>query len=400
MSHPLLPVGAQTYSKARAAYPANAPEYVDMAIGAHIWGSDGRVYIDCVSALGAILLGHQHPDVDEAVRAQMTLGNASSLPTNLEGQLAERLVGMLPGADWQVRFAKNGADVTSAAVRLARAHTGRDRVLMYGNGYHGAQDWSMTQPPRNAGVPAAVRDLTHFVTCHDLEDIADVMEETRPACMVFEAVVTADPLLPPPGYFQQLRALADRWGVLLVLDEMVTGFRCGLPGAVTQYGIEPDLICFGKGMANGYSTSALVGRREIMQRVERDVFMSSTFGGEPIGLAASLATLAVAEAEQVPVRLADTGLRLAASYTACARRYGLETRLVGYPQRVVMRWADPAQRQAFLEALVDLGLLCPGYINLTLAMTAPNIEAAIAKAIDQAMAAVVGLSVADTSLLS
>lgn len=356
---------AQTYSKCPNRYPSNAPRFADRAHGAYV-ESDGRIYLDTVSALGAIILGHQDPDVDLAVARQLNRGVSFSLPTRLEGELAERLCAIVPGCE-RVRLQKNGYDATTAAVRIARAVTGRPRVLMYNGAYHGQSD-VFVRAPKIGGVPRATSDLT--VTCerHNLASVGEALHRHKPACLIVEAVSTADPRLPPPGYFRELRSLCSQHGALLILDEMVTGFRSGHPGAVTEYSIEADLVCYGKALANGYPLSALCGPREYMDRIDDDVFCSTTFGGEALSLAAAIATLDVLAEEKVAARLRSAGSRLIATYNEMAVSAGIDTYLYGYPARPFMHWTDPAEKAAFLEELVRQNVLCQGYVNLTLAM--------------------------------
>jgi len=373
---------ASTYSKYPDRYPANAPRHADRASGAYV-EANGRQYIDTTSALGAVILGHQNPDVDRAVVKQIQRGVSFSLPTRLEAELAERLCALVPNGE-RVRFAKNGYDVTTAAVRIARAVTGRPAVLMYEDGYHGMSD-VFVREPKTGGVPRETRDLT--VTCvrHDLPSIRQALNTHRPACLIVEAVLTSDPVEPPAGYFDALRQLCSAYGALLVLDEMVTGFRSGHPGAVATYGVQPDLVCYGKALANGWPLSALVGPREYMDRIDADVFMSTTFAGEAVSLAAALATLSVLETQGVAKRLAVAGRRLMNAYNAQAVECGLDTYFYGYPARPFMRWSDPRQRALFLETLIDNGVLCQGYFNLTLAMVGvmDRLATALAAAFDK-----------------
>lgn len=361
----LIPLGVQTYSKGRAAYPANAPRFAVRADGPYVWCDDGRRYIDCVSALGAISLGHGHPDVNDAVRRQLDRGVSFSLPTALEEELAARIVDRMPAGDWMVRFHKNGSDVTTMAVRLARAYTGRTDVLMHDSGYHGFHDWSLL-PPKLAGTLGAARAFTQHVS-QDPGQIGRELRDLLPACLIAEPVVAAAPERYTPERLRVLRRMTEASGALLVLDEVVTGMRMGLPGACAAAGVAPDLLCLGKAIANGFPLSVLVGRREIMERIERDVFVSSTFGGEALSLAAAVATWDVAVREDLPGTLEEAGLTLIEVYNDQTAQRGIDSTLVGHASRPIMRWADPDQGRRFMEALIDRGLLCAGYFNLTLA---------------------------------
>lgn len=356
----LLPADAQTYSKAPSRYPEGSPSKASQAAGAWVWGErlvkwpglrgrllarPGKRYVDLTSGLGAVILGHRHPAVDEAIRAQLERGISFPLPTRLEERVARRLLDMLtwPKAE-SVRFGKNGADVTGTAVRLARAVTGRQMVAYMH--YHGHHDWCMTEPPMNAGVPEGaggqrVRDL-EFLMAANPQGLAAI---------VLEAVDSAKPKTLATD-FRALRSWCDENETLLILDEMVTGFRMAPGGAAEVYGIEPDLACYGKAMANGMPLSAIVGPWDILKRYEENVFFSTTHGGEALSLAAAEATLRIIASEDVPARLGQLGQKL----------QGMATGSYGYPQRVMFSY-----RPEQLAAMVAAGVLTQGYANLTLA---------------------------------
>ena len=350
----LIPTGAQTNSKSAAAYPPNAPAYVTEASGPYTWGSDGKRYIDCTSALGAIILGHGDFRVSEAARDQLELGQSFSLASDIEYRLAERMVDLIPGME-MVKFGKNGCDVTGAAVRLARAHTGRDHVVY--NGYHGHSDWSMGYPPKNGGVPKAMRHESYKVD----QKFSAIEEElfARPsAALVMEPVVSADPIIHPRSYWQEIRGLCDATGTLLVLDEIVTFGRIGFPGAISEWGIEPDLWCGAKALGNGWPITAILGKREVMERIEKDVFYSTTFAGEAVSMAAALACLDQLESKGPPKRI---GRLWAEAVERAADKHNLPLRVVGYDARPVLR----DMPDGMLGAMIDEGILCQGYLNAT-----------------------------------
>ena len=238
--------------------------------------------------------GYRDPDVDLAIRRQLTRGISFSLPTTLEMELAERLVKHIPCAE-MVRFGKNGTDATSAAVRLARAATKRDRLILLG--YHGWQDWYIGATTRNLGVPACVSALSHLAPYGDLEAIEDLFARHPGefAAVMLEPMNTVEPA---PGYLKGLKDLVHRHGALLIFDEIITGFRWSIGGAQARYGVTPDLACFGKAMGNGMPISAVVGRADIMRLME-DIFYSGTFGGETLSLAAAIATIDKIDREAV-----------------------------------------------------------------------------------------------------
>jgi glutamate-1-semialdehyde 2,1-aminomutase len=288
----VIPLAAQTFSKSYLQYPQPSPLFLSHGDGGLVWDIDGNEYVDLVSALLPNVLGYRDPDVDAAIHRQLASGISFSLATELEAELAETLCRLIPCAE-MVRYGKSGTDVTTAAIRLARAHTGRDRIVVCG-GYHGWADWSVE---RNAGVPEDVRRLTtrlgHLELPNSLDDVAAVIVE---------------PEMGSP-FLRQLRELCDRSGAVLIFDEVITGFRFHLGGAQALYGVTPDLATFGKAMANGMPLSAVVGRRDIMRRFEppNNIFYSGTMFGETLSLAASIATIRKMERDNTIGKLRETG---------------------------------------------------------------------------------------------
>jgi glutamate-1-semialdehyde 2,1-aminomutase len=283
----VIPLGAQTFSKSTTQYPHGvSPYFADRAQGCRLWDVDGNRYLDFVNALCSVTLGYGDPDVTAAAERQLRDGVVFSLSHRLEAEVAERICALVPCAE-AVRFGKNGSDATAGAIRVARAHTGRDRVLMCG--YHGWQDWSIGTTARNKGVPRAVSDLTTVFPYDDLPALSALLDahDREVAAIILEPMNVR---APSPGYLQGVRALADRHGCVLVFDETITGFRFANGGAQALFGVTPDLATFGKGLANGFPLSAVAGRREIMAEME-EVFFSFTMGGEAVSLAAAKAVL-------------------------------------------------------------------------------------------------------------
>ncbi|MGB8893645.1 MAG: aminotransferase class III-fold pyridoxal phosphate-dependent enzyme, partial [Pseudolabrys sp.] len=299
----VIPIGSQTFSKSSLQFPPGAaPLFLTHGDGGRAYDVDGNEYVDLVSALLPNVLGYRDPDVDLAIRRQLTRGISFSLPTTLETELAERLVRHIPCAE-MVRFGKNGTDATSAAVRLARAATKRDRLILLG--YHGWQDWYIGATTRNLGVPASVSALSHLAPYGDLNAIEALLNKHPGefAAVMLEPMNTTEP---PPGYLQGLKDLVHRHGTLLIFDEIITGFRWSIGGAQARYGVTSDLACFGKAMGNGMPISAVVGRADILRLMEA-IFYSATFGGETLSLAAAIATIDKIERERVTERLWATG---------------------------------------------------------------------------------------------
>ena len=280
------PLAAQTFSKSYRYFCRGiAPSYMDHGNGCYIYDVDGNEFIDFMCALGPITIGYNDPDVNEAVINQVNKFASGSLQSPLEVELAEKLCEIIPCAE-MVRFVKNGGDATTAAIRLARAFTGREMVLM--SGYHGMHDWSIGASENNKGVPKAVCELTKNFVYNDLNDLEEKLKKYEVAAVILEPIQSNGP---KEGYLEGVKELAHKYGAILIFDEVVSGFHYALGGAQEMFGVSPDLVAFGKGMANGYPISAVAGRKDLLEQIEQGVFISTTFGGDSISMAASLATI-------------------------------------------------------------------------------------------------------------
>ncbi len=297
-----IPFGSQTFSKSHLFYPENAaPLYISHGDGARVFDVDGNDYIDLVNALLPVVLGYRDPDVDEAVRRQLSAGMSFSLATKLEAELSEKLCGLIPCAE-MVKFGKSGTDVTTAAVRLARAYTGKDQIMV--GGYHGWADWSMAHTDKNNGIPELVQRQSLKIKYGDRKGLEWWRANSSGiAAVVVEPTHNVE-------YLQRLRQFCTTNQIILIFDEIQTGFRYSLGGAQKYFGVTPDLACFGKSMGNGMPISALVGKREIMNLFNQSVFYSGTFFGDTLSLAAALATIKKMEDEHVIEHLFDVGGRL------------------------------------------------------------------------------------------
>lgn len=304
-----IPVGSQTFSKSYLGWVmGQAPIYAKFGSGAIITDIDGNDYIDYMMGLLPVVLGHADPFVDAAVVKQLSSGTSLSLSGEIEVELAEKLVSLIPCAE-MVRYGKNGSDATTAAVRLARAHTGRDKIIVCG--YHGWHDWYIGTTAKHLGVPASVRDLSLTFPFNDADALANLLKrhDCDIAALVIEPTGKA---FPQSGFLEEVRCLCDQYGVVLVFDEVISGFRIDMGGAQAYYNVTPDLAAFGKAMANGYPLSALVGKREIMSKME-DIFFSATFGGELSSIAAAIATITKLETTDGVRRIHTLGDRLMTS---------------------------------------------------------------------------------------
>ena len=290
-----IPLGTQTFSKSRTQYPFGvSPYFVVRGLGSHVWDVDGNRYIDFINGLAAVTLGYNDPDVNKAVTEQLEKGVVFSLPHPLEIEVAEKIVEMVPCAE-MVRFGKNGSDATAGAIRLARAYTGREHVAVCG--YHGWQDWYIGSTTRNLGVPRSTQELTHQFVYNDIDSLYALFKDwpDQIAAVIMEPMNVVEP---EDDFLAKVRELTHSKGAVLIFDEIITGFRLANGGAQEVFGVIPDLATFGKGLANGFPLSAVVGRAEIMHLME-EVFFSFTFGGEALSLAAALATMTKLQKEPV-----------------------------------------------------------------------------------------------------
>ncbi|MET9744902.1 glutamate-1-semialdehyde 2,1-aminomutase [Streptomyces ardesiacus] len=384
--HALVPGGAHTYAKGDDQYPQDLAPVISHGSGAHVWDVDGNRYIEYGSGLRSVSLGHAHPRVTEAVRRQLDRGSNFVRPSVVEVEAAERFLATVPTAE-MVKFAKNGSDATTAAVRLARAATGRPRVAVCADHpFFSVDDWFIGTTPMSAGVPAETDRLTVAFPYGDLAATEEVLTRYRDevACLVLEPATHTEP---PPGYLAGLRALADRYGCVLVFDEMITGFRWSEAGAQSLYGVVPDLSTFGKALGNGFAVSALAGRRELMERGglrhsdERVFLLSTTHGAETHALAAAMAVQATYAEEGVTARLHALGERLAAGVREAAAGMGVGDHVVirGRASNLVFATLDehrrPSQeyRTLFLRRLLAGGVLAPSFV-VSSALTEADID--------------------------
>lgn len=305
------------------------PQFVASAQGCLIVDTTGQRYVDWVNGWGPVLLGYRHPAVETAIQAQMYAGPTVSMMHPIEVEVAEMLSRMVPCAE-MVAFGKNGSDVLNAAVRIARAVTGREAVLQYG--MHGFHDWSIVKHEQVRGIPRCLREIVHAFPYNDLDalEAAFRAHDGRIAAIVMEPVKE---VLPEPGYLGGVQAIARRHGAVLVFDEVMTALRLGPGGAQSLYGVTPDLACLGKAMANGMPLSALVGKRELMQHLP-SVGFGMTFRGETLSLAAAKAVLGIVQREPVAERLAEIGETVRAGFREDCAQLGIAWDLVGPPARM------------------------------------------------------------------
>lgn len=353
----LIPAHTQTLAKGPGQYVRDvAPMYLTRGRGSHVWDVDGNEYVDLNMAIGPVSLGYAYEAVDVAILAQLANGITFSLMHPLEVEVAEMIREVVPNAE-MVRFSKTGCDVTSAAVRLARAYTGRSKVLSCG--YHGWHDWYVAVTDRNRGVPEAVQALSFTFRYDDLDHLAASIDADT-ACVVLEPVVFQ---APHEGYLAAVKKLCTERGVVLVFDEMWTGFRLSLGGAQEHFGVTADLACFSKAIANGMPLSVLTGRADIMRLCEKDVFFFTTFGGEALSLAAAKATIHEIDTKDVPGHLRAQGKKLKDGYNALARELGLGfTAAIGYECRSLVTFDSQAGEPLLMKSLLQQEMLKRGVL--------------------------------------
>ncbi|MFG3041953.1 glutamate-1-semialdehyde 2,1-aminomutase [Streptomyces sp. NPDC048330] len=384
--HALIPGGAHTYAKGDDQYPEHLAPVISHGSGAHVWDLDGNRYIEYGSGLRSVSLGHAHPRVTEAVRRELDRGSNFVRPSVVELDAAERFLATVPTAE-MVKFAKNGSDATTAAVRLARAATGRTRVaLCADHPFFSVDDWFIATTPMSAGIPTDTDRLTVTFPYGDLAATETLLDRYpgEIACLILEPATHSEP---PPGYLAGLRELADRHGCVLVFDEMITGLRWSEAGAQGLYGVTPDLSTFGKALGNGFAVSALAGRRELMERGglrhsdERVFLLSTTHGAETHSLAAAMAVLTTYTEEGITARLHDLGERLAAGIREAAAAMGVDDHLIvrGRASNLVFATLDEHQRPSqeyrtlFLRRLLAGGVLAPSFV-VSSALTDDDID--------------------------
>ncbi|MEY4669671.1 MAG: hypothetical protein RL518_2370 [Pseudomonadota bacterium] len=374
----VIPGCAQTFSKGYTQYVQGvAPIFLECGKGSHVWDVDGNQYLDLVQGLLPNILGYADEGVTRAVSEQVARGHSFSMPHPLEVELAEKLVEIIPCAE-MVRFGRNGSDATAAAVRCARAYTGRDIVACCG--YHGWQDWFIGSTARHRGVPQAVRELTKSFVYNDLASLESIFSahSGQVACVIMEPTnFTA----PAPGFLEGVRELAHKNGAVLIFDEICTGFHLGLGGAQKLFGVSPDLACFGKAMGNGFPISTVVGKAEIMRMFE-DIFVSFTFAGEVSAMAASLEVIRRLEDEPIIAEMGRRGIMIQRAIKTFAEEAGVTSNIVnmGTPQWSITKFYDNnggesiALKSLFQQEFIKRGILTLGTHNLNATLSDVDVE--------------------------
>jgi glutamate-1-semialdehyde 2,1-aminomutase len=365
----LIPAFTQTLAKGPGQYVRGvAPKYLKRGKGSHVWDVDGNEYIDYQMGIGPLSLGYCYERVDRAIAEQLKDGITFSMMHPLEVEVAEMIRAAVPQAE-MVRYSKTGCDVTTAAVRLARAYTGREMVLCCG--YHGWHDWYIAVTDRNAGIPQAVQDLTYTFNYNDINSVIDAIDD-RTACVILEPVVFEPP---KDDFLRKLREVCTSRGVVLIFDEMWTGFRLAPGGAQQYFGVDADIATYSKAIANGMPLGVIAGRREIMRLFDKDVFFFTTFGGEALSLAAAKATIAEIREKNVPEALHAQGKKIREGFNAIAAELGMQyARCAGMDCRTLVAFdrsaGNPLEVKSLLQQeLFKRGILWGGSHNMSFSHT-------------------------------
>ncbi len=373
--HELIPGGSHTYAKGDDQYPEFCPPIIARGKGSHVWDVDGNEYIEYGMGLRAVSLGHAYPKVVEAAYQQMLMGSNYARPGRIELEAAEAFLDMIPGAE-MVKFCKNGSDATTAAIKLARAYTGKNKVAICGNHpFFSVNDWFIGATAINAGIPQTIVDLTVKFEYNNIKSVRQLFEchKGEIACFIMEPE-KYEPL--NIEFVRELQELCSKQGALLILDEMITGFRWHNGGAQTLYGITPDLSTFGKALGNGFAIAALAGKRAIMELgglyhdKERVFLLSTTHGAENHSLAAMMAVLEEYKTKDVIGYLKYQGERLRRGFEQTISENNLEgfVGIHGHPACLVYSTGDehhnPSQsfRTLFIQEILKRGILAPNLV--------------------------------------
>lgn len=368
-----IPGGAHTYSRGYDQYPSNAPQILTRGKGAYIFDPDGKKYLDYGMALRAVNIGYAEDEIDAAAIEQIKNGNNLTRPSMIELEAAELLVDLIDSVD-MVKFTKNGSTAVSAAVKLARAYTGRELVARCAeHPFFSYDDWFIASTPLTRGIPQETIEKTKTFRYNDISSL-EVLIAQYPgqfACVILEPAATEEP---GKGFLQRVQELCRAHGIVFVLDEMITGFRWHMKGAQHTYGVTPDLCTFGKAMANGFSVACIAGKREIMELGsiefegrERVFLLSTTHGAEMCGLGAFVATIRFMQRHKVVEHLWDYGRKLTAMIQRQAQAHGIDHsfKAGGIPCSPYYLTLDesgassPGLRTLFSQEMLRNGVLMP-----------------------------------------
>ena len=310
----------------------SGPKFFSKSEGAYFWDLDDNRYVDLMCGYGPSILGYNHPEVEEAFKSSSDKGNTVSIASPVMVDLASKLVDMVDIADWAL-FGKNGGDATSLAVMIAREFTGKKKIIKIDDGYHGVAPWM--QDKNRPGVIASDSEHVIKIKWNDLEELENLLgqDDNDIACFIsspYDHPVSRDNSLPNEGYWEKVTSLCKAHGILTIVDDVRSGFRINLKGSNVAFGFSPDMICFGKAIANGHPLASLVGKEEIKTAAERVYFTGTQFFSAP-PMAAAIATLNELEKVDAPTKLIDYGKQLNARLEAVASEKGFNLVSSGVP---------------------------------------------------------------------
>ena len=375
--HSLIPGGGHTYSRGDDQFPENAPALLVKGKGAYVWGSDGKKYLDYGMGLRSVTIGYAQPEIDDAAIAEIRKGNSLTRASMTELEAAEKILGVFKGMD-MVKFGKNGSTVTTAAVKLARAYTGKKYVIRcLDHPFFSYDDWFIGDTVLTRGIPEEYRTLTLNFNFNDIDSLKKVFDKYsgQIACVIMEPT---SHIQPKDGFLQDVVELTHKNGAVFISDEISCSFRVGL--AVTQdcYNVTPDLVTVGKGMANGYSVTALMGLKEIMdlggitkEGAERVFLISTTFGAEMSGLGAMNATIDYFREHDVLTYLWDYNRKLMDGINRISKEHGIDDKFYfeGFPGRLNYVTKDSQgkssyeYRTLFAQEMAKQGILIPWVVS-------------------------------------
>ena len=392
--HNLIPGGAHTYSKGDDQFPELSPAAISYGKGSHVWDIDGNEFIDCSMGLSSVSLGHAYEPVLVAVREELTKGVNFQRPSVLEIEMAETFLELVPQHD-MVKFAKNGSAVTTAAVKLARAKTGRKLVAFPGDHpFYSYDDWFIGTTPCNKGVPKEFADLSLTFKSCDINSLRALFDKYpgQIACVITEPeknMCSGCTCGSPGEFLKQAIELAHTNGALFILDEMVTGFKTGFPGSISKYSIEPDMATWGKGIANGFSFCAITGKKEVMdlggikRKGEEKVFLiSTTHGGETHAMAASIATIKEFKKHNIVEYINNFGTRVIEICQHLVSKHGLDPNIQVVPSKWMPAFAfKNADGQAcaglrtlVMQEMIKRGVLFQGVFIISYSHTEDDLN--------------------------